>query len=741
MPITVAQDARVFTLHTNNTTYQFRADERGILQHLYYGPLVTNTDFTYLWQPRDRGFSGNPADAGSDRRISFDTMPLEYPCHGCGDYREPCLEVRNSDGSNSVDLRYVGYKIIDGKPDLPGLPAVFADADQAQTLQITLADSITKIRTIIQYSVLPSLDVITRSVRIENVGASSVTLERVLSCCLDIMQPDSRDIVSFYGRHAGERTMERVSLHHGQNRIESTRGASSLHFNPGIILCNHTATETSGSAYAFLFVYSGSFMAQAGVDQIDQTRIVMGIHPQDFAWELQPGHSFQAPEVVLSYSAAGFETLTHNLHRLINRHIIRGKYAAQRRPILLNSWEAAYFEYDDEKILSIAKGAADLGAELFVLDDGWFSRRDGDTSSLGDWFVNTDKIRCGLPSLCKKINALGLKFGIWVEPEMISRDSDLYRLHPDWMLSIPGRKPISSRCQFVLDMSRQDVVDYLFETFSNLLSSCNIEYLKWDMNRNISDIWSHLLPAKRQGEVLHRYMLGVYDLLQRLTSKFPDVLLETCSGGGGRFDAGMLYYSPQIWCSDNTDPIDRTAIQYGTSFLYPFSCISAHVSASPNHQTGRTVPMEVRGAVAMTGSFGYELDPTQLTSHEKEQIGKQIADYKENWELYSYGTLYRLLPNPANGSEAAWMQVSSDKCKAALTYLLKSPVANAPVKYLKLRGLDPKAIYSVNPGNILLSGAALMHAGLPVPELRGDYPVVQFILTQYPNSGESSYAH
>ena len=736
MSITVAQDGRVFTLHTNNTTYQFRADEHGILQHLYYGPLVTDTDFTYLWQPRDRGFSGTPIDAGSDRKISFDTMPLEFPCHGCGDYREPCLEVRNPDGSNSIDLRYVGYEITDGKPELPGLPAVFADADQAQTLEITLTDSITKIRAIMQYSVLPSSDTITRSVRIENAASASVTLKRVLSCCLDFMQPDSRDIISFYGRHAGERTMERAPLHHGQNRIESTRGASSLHFNPSFILCDRTATETSGSAYAFMFVYSGSFLAQVGVDQIDQTRIVMGIHPQNFAWELQSGESFQTPEVVLSYSATGFETLTHNLHRLINRHIIHGKYAAQRRPILLNSWEAAYFDYDDEKLISIAEDAANLGTELFVLDDGWFGRRNGDTSSLGDWYVNTDKIRCGLPNLCEKINALGLKFGIWVEPEMISQDSDLYRLHPDWMLSIPGRAPIGSRCQFVLDMSRQDIVDYLFDTFSDLLASCNIEYVKWDMNRNISDIWSHLLPAKRQGEVLHRYMLGVYDLLQRLTSKFPNVLLETCSGGGGRFDAGMLYYSPQIWCSDNTDPIDRTAIQYGTSFLYPVSCISAHVSASPNHQTGRTVPMEVRGAVAMTGSFGYELDPSQLSTYEKEQIVKQIADYKENWELYSHGTLYRLLPNPANGLEAAWMLVSSDKRKASITYLLKSPIANAPIKYLKLRGLDPEAVYSVNPSNILLSGAALMHAGLSVPELRGDYPVVQFILTQYPNLGE-----
>lgn len=736
MSITVAQGERVFSLHTNNTTYQFRADAYGILQHLYYGPLVTNTNFTYLWQPRERGFSGNPADAGTNRRISFDTMPLEFPCHGCGDYREPCLEVRNSDGSNSVDLRYVGYEITDGKPKLPGLPAVFADSDQAQTLQITLEDSITHIRAIVQYSALPSSDVITRSVRIENAGTSSVTLERVLSCCLDFMQPDSRDIISFYGRYAGERTMERTPLHHGQSRIESTRGASSLHFNPALILCDRTTTETSGSAYALLFVYSGSFIAQAGVDQIDQTRIVMGIHPQDFAWELQPGDFFQAPEVILTYSATGFETLTHNLHRLINQHLIRGKYASQRRPIPLNSWEAAYFEYDDEKLLSIAKGAVDLGAELFVLDDGWFGSRNDDTSSLGDWHVNTDKIRCGLPVFCEKINALGLKFGIWIEPEMISRNSDLYRLHPDWMLAIPGRAPISSRWQFVLDMSRQDVVEYLFDTFSSLLSSCNIEYVKWDMNRNIGDIWSQQLPDKRQGEVLHRYMLGVYDLLQRLTSKFPDVLLETCSGGGGRFDAGMLYYSPQIWCSDNTDPIDRVTIQYGTSFLYPFSCIIAHVSASPNHQTGRTVSMEARGAVAMTGSFGYSLDPSRLSTQEKEQIGKQIVDYKENWELYSHGTLYRLLPNPANRSEAAWMLVSPDRCKASLTYLLKSPIANSPVKYLKLRGLDPEKVYFVKPGNLILSGAALMHAGLPIPELRGDYPVVQFILTRHLNPGE-----
>lgn len=714
---------RLFTLNTASSTYQFTADAYGILRHLYYGARVDDADFSYLVQQRDRGFSGNPADAGDDRTLSFDTLPLEYPVYGCGDYRESCLAVTHPDGSRALDLRFEDSCVLQGKPELAGLPASIADA-KTESLQIRLCDRISGLRVCLVYAVFAEKDVIARSVRIENCGEKPMTLNRVLSCCLDFSQPAARDMMLFYGRHAGERNVQRSPILHGKLRAESTRGASSLHYNPAAIVCAHDATETAGEAYAAVLVYSGSFLISAELDQIDQTRLVAGIQPENFAWSLAPGERFAAPEVLLGYSEEGLGCLSRRLHAFMNAHIIHGARAGQRRPVLLNSWETAYFDYDDEKLLQIAQSAAELGVELFVLDDGWFGKRNGDTSSLGDWYVNEDKIKCGLPELCRKVNALGMDFGIWIEPEMISMDSDLYRAHPDWMLAAPGRPPIRSRCQYVLDLSRGEIVDALFEQFSTLLSSCSISYVKWDMNRSLADLWSSELPAARQGELLHRYMLGVYALLRRLTEAFPDILWETCSGGGGRFDAGMLYYSPQIWCSDNTDPIARLAIQRGTSYIYPPSCVGAHVSASPNHQTGRETSLALRAAVAASGAFGYELNPAKLSAEEKQEIAAQIQDYKRNWQLYAYGALYRL--ESVRGQ--AWLRVAADKRCAILTYVQEGADANAPAQYIRLQGLDPKQTYRVLPSGQMLSGAALLYGGLPLPELRGNYPLVQLRL-------------
>lgn len=722
MSIHVINDC-IFTLHTVHTTYQFEADALGIVRHLYYGSRVENTVFSYLVQTRARAFSGNPPDASDDRTISLDTLPLEYPAAGCGDYRESCIMARHENGSCSLDLRYYGYRILNKKPVLQGLPSSL-ESDDTQTLEIALFDQVSQLYVYLIYSVFEAQDVIARSVRVENCGEKAIHLERVLSCCLDLFQPEARDLITLYGRHMGECSVERRLLPHGKSRVESTRGASSLHYNPSAILCTHDATETAGSAYAAVLVYSGSFLMQAELDQIAQTRLVAGIQPEGFSWKIDAGECFTAPEVLLSYSGAGLGSLSQQLHCFINRHIIHGKWAGVRRPVLLNSWEAAYCDFDDQKILSIAASAARLGIELFVLDDGWFGKRNSDTSSLGDWYVNEDKIKCGLPALCEEINRLGLRFGIWIEPEMISLDSDLYRAHADWMLAAPNRAPVSSRCQYVLDMSREDVVDYLYDCFHALFSSCSISYVKWDMNRSISDFWSAALPAERQGELAHRYMLGVYRLLERLTDAFPDILLETCSSGGGRFDAGMLYYSPQIWCSDNTDPLARLSIQSGTEMIYPPSCIGAHVSASPNHQTGRRTELFLRGAVAMTGAFGYELDPSKLSAEEQHEIADQIKEYQKNWSLYSYGTLYRL----ESGGTSAWMQVSEDKRCAVVTYVERNAEANAPVRYLRLRGLCAERIYRVEPFGYVLSGSALMQAGLPLPELLGNEPVGKLIL-------------
>ena len=713
----------LFTLHTKNTSYQLTADDHGILRHLYYGAKAENADFSYLVQQRDRGFSGNPDDAGDDRTLSFDTLPLEYPVLGCGDYREACLAVTHPDGSRALDLRFEAYRVLPGKPRLTGLPASIPD-ENTETLEIQLCDRISGLCVWLSYALFSEKDVITRSVRIENGGSMPVTLDRVLSCCLDLYQPAERDLMTFYGRHAGERNMQRSPLQHGKFRVESIRGASSLHYNPSTILCAHDAAERSGEAYAAVLVYSGSFLISAELDQIDQTRLVAGIQPEGFSWQLCPGEVFTAPEVLLSYSAAGLGQLSRQLHSFLNNHIIHGVWAKRRRPVLLNSWEAAYFDYDDEKLLQIAQHAAALGIELFVLDDGWFGKRNGDTSSLGDWYVNKEKIKCGLPELCRRVNALGMEFGIWIEPEMISIDSDLYRAHPDWMLAAPNRAPVKSRCQYVLDFSRREIVDYLFERFSALLSSCNISYVKWDMNRSLAETWSAALPAERQGEVSHRYMLGVYALLQRLTDRFPNILWETCSGGGGRFDAGMLYYSPQIWCSDNTDPLCRLSIQRGTSYIYPPSCVGAHVSASPNHQTGRCTPLALRAAVAASGGFGYELDPGKLSETDKREISAQIQDYRQNGMLYAFGTLYRL--ESARGH--AWMRIAEDGNRAIVSYVQTGAEANAPVQYLKLQGLEPEKNYRIQPSGMVYSGAALMYGGFPLPELRGDYPMVRLLL-------------
>jgi alpha-galactosidase len=721
---------RVFTLHTKDSTYQMKADAHCFLLHLYYGTRADNTDFSFLLQQHDRGFSGNPADVPNDRSYSADTLPLEYPCSGIGDYRENCLDVVYPNGSNSTDLRYSSYSVQAGKPAIPGMPGVRANCDECTTLNITLRDRISGLQIVLQYCVLESANTITRRAKILNHTGAQVILKRALSCCLDFFQPDNRDMITFYGRHAGEFSMERACVRHGKNCIGSTRGASSLQYNPFMMICNSDTTETSGNCVGFLFVYSGNFIAQAELDQIDQLRTVVGINPQGFRWVLDPGSSFETPEVILCFSSCGLGHLSNDLHSLIRAHLVHGKYQHKRRPILINNWEATYFDFDDKKLIEIAEHAKGLGIELFVLDDGWFGERNDDTSSLGDWYVNTEKIRCGLPALSKKIHSMGMKFGIWIEPEMISMKSKLRLAHPDWLMSIPNRAPISSRCQYVLDMSRSEVIDQLTAALFFVLDSGDVDYVKWDMNRNISDVWSYALDASHQGEVFHRYILGVYDLLERITERYPNLLLETCSGGGGRFDAGMLYYSPQIWCSDNTDPIARLEIQYGASFAYPCSCVGAHVSASPNHQTGRSTPIHTRAVVAMAGTFGYELDPAKLTHAEKDAIRSQVKFYKENWEIFSEGTYYRLTDSPASSNYCAWLHVSPDQSKAIISLVCKTPLANSPVVYVKLRGLDSRSMYLISTLNLTLSGQALMSAGLPVPEMRGDYPALQIILTK-----------
>lgn len=728
MAIIIDNEKQLFTLHTKNSTYQMKVGLYGVLLHTYYGARVDGQDLSYLIQQQDRGFSGNPDEAGSNRTFSVDTLPQEYSTFGVGDYRESCLDVVQADGSVAADLRYSSYRIEKGTASLAGLPAVRSEDRGEETLYIMLTDTASPITVELAYVVLPECDVIARSARIINHGAAPVKLKRALSCCLDFNLPASWQMLSFYGRHAGERNLSRINLYHGKSRIDSVRGGSSHHQNPFIILCSLDATETNGLCYSMSFVYSGNFIAQAEIDQIGQMRTVMGIHPQGFEWQLNPDEDFQTPQVLCSMSADGFDRLSNNLHKAILTHIIRKPFANTRPPILVNNWEATYFDFDKEKLLNIAREAKNLGIEMLVVDDGWFGHRNNDESSLGDWYVNEKKLQGGLTELSKELQDMGMQLGIWFEPEMISHDSDLYRLHPEWQIQCPGRKSVKSRCQYVLDMGREDVRDYLFERISEILHATSCKYVKWDMNRHLANVWSAVLPADRQGEVWHRYVLGVYDLLERLLTEHPDLLIEGCSGGGGRYDAGMLYYTPQIWCSDNTDAIDRISIQLNTSFGYPVRTMGSHVSVCPNHQTGRISPINTRGNVAMLGTFGYELDLCKLSDEDKEAVKQQVLEYKRQFVINCEGSLHRLVLPSERKRFSAWMTVSEDKTQAIVTCVLLKAQANGDQIWFRLRGLDPAANYTVVETGECYTGQALMQCGMVMPVLREEYGAVQFHL-------------
>lgn len=724
MGIAYHEGKRIFTLQTANTTYQFQVDAYGFLLHLYYGKTVYG-DMDYLLTYYDRGFSGNPYDVQGDRTYSLDALPQEFPQRGTGDFRITALSVQNGDGSHCCDLRYKSHKITKGKYGLNGLPAVYASETEAQTLEVLLEDSVTKVQAVLLYGVLPEQDIITRSVRIINCGPDRIYVKKAASACLDFLGGEY-DLITFYGRHAMERNFQRNRIHHGKQAVGSSRGASSHQYNPSLILAEPGADEISGGCYGMVFVYSGNFEAEIEKDQFNQTRAVMGLSEAFFNYPVKEGETFLVPETVLTYSGQGFGKLSSNLHRCFRRHLCRGKYRDQVRPILVNSWEADYFHFTGESLCRLAKESADLGIEMLVLDDGWFGKRNDDNTSLGDWQVNEDKLGCTMGELIRKINAMGMKFGIWIEPEMISEDSDLYRAHPDWALKIPRRNPIRARNQLVLDFSRKDIRDYVFDQICLVLDE-GVEYIKWDMNRSINDVYSAI--GEEHGKLLYDYVLGVYEFLERLIQRYPDILIEGCCGGGGRFDAGMLYYTPQIWCSDNTDAIDRLEIQYGTSFIYPASCVGAHVSAVPNHQTGRVTPLETRGIVAMAGTFGYELDLAVLSAEEKEKVREQVRTFKQYAPLIQNGDCYRLT-SPQTDEVGAWAFVSEDKKEVLFNAVMIRRHGNMTVNYVKLQGLDPEKFYKDQASGKSYSGAALMEAGLPLPVEEGEYLAYQIYLKQ-----------
>ena len=619
----------------------------------------------------------------------------------------------------ALDLRFVSYELEKGKYSLPGLPALFeAEAGEVETLKITLKDRLEEIYVTLFYGVFEKKNVITRAASIENRSGKNVTLKRALSLGLDFMEGDM-DLIHFYGKHAGERQFERRNLPHGITEISSSRGTSSHHHNPFVILCDKDTTEDFGNAYGVSFIYSGGFKIQMEKDQVDGIRLVCGLDDEEFLWKLAPGETFVTPEAALSYSEKGLTVLSDQFQKAYHANLIRSPWKDKKRPTLVNNWEATYFGFDAEKLLKIAGEAADLGLDMLVLDDGWFGKRNDDNSGLGDWFVNEKKLGCTMKELVDRVNALGLKFGIWLEPEMVSEDSDLYRTHPDWVLQIPGREPNRSRNQLVLDLSRKEVREYMKKFIDDTLSCANISYVKWDMNRSVDNVYSAADPTLSQGAIRHKYVLGLYEVMEDMLTRHPDLLLEGCSGGGGRFDAGMLYYAPQIWCSDNTDAIERLRIHYGTSFGYPMSSVSAHVSVCPNHQNGRVTPFKTRGICAMQGSFGYELDLSKLSEEDKAEARRQITVYNENWELFQSGSYYRLNSPMENHDYTAWSYVSKDQRKASLSVIYTDLHGNPKPVRVKLKGLKKDASYDVD--GTVYTGAALMRGGLLIPKPSCNY--------------------
>lgn len=718
MSISFHPEERTFHLDTPGSTYLIAlVDEPGFLGHMYYGRRIPDSDMRHLLRLDP---AQPPFPLRADQTAFLDELPTEYSGCGLGDYRESCLRVETEEGFRACNLTYKSHEIRAGKPDLPGLPATRGGETDCATLELVCQDEALGLEVHLYYTAYESLDVICRSARIVNRGGKPVTLTAALSACLDMDNRDF-DLLTLHGSWAYERMLQRRRLGWGKQGVGSKRGISSHQEQPFLALLEHDANQAHGQVYAMHLVYSGNFLAQAEMTQQEYLRAVIGIHPEGFGWKLAPGESFQTPEAVLVYSCHGLDGMTHTFHDLYRNHLIREPWRSRPRPSLVNNWEATYFDFDTDKLLDIARTAASRGIEMLVLDDGWFGCRDTDDNSLGDWFVNEKKLPGGLKYLADQINALGMKFGLWVEPEMVSPNSELYRAHPDYALQIPGRKPMEARHQLVLDISRPEVRECVYAQLKAVLSSAHIEYVKWDMNRTLTDVASFALEADRQGELFHRYVLGVYELQERLLTDFPELLLENCSSGGGRFDPGMLYYSPQIWTSDNTDAIDRLRIQEGTALIYPLSTMGAHVAACPSHTNGRVTPFATRGLVSLPGCFGYELDLTKLTEEELDLIPGQLEDYRKYGPLFHGGDYYRLASYGENSEYDALMAVSKDKKTAVLDYVHVMSRQRRRNVLLPLRGLDAETLYRSSETGEVRSGAAWMYGGMVMPRMTGDF--------------------
>lgn len=693
MPITYNEKSREFHLYNNKISYLIKILANEQLGQLYFGKRIPNREnHDYLVENTYRPVTSYVFD--DDYSFSLGNVKQEYPAYGTTDQRRPALDIKQPNGSRITDFKYVSHKIYAGKRKLTGLPATYVeDESEATTLEINLYDELIQVTLCLQYTIFENSAAIARSVKFSNDSDQKYQLKTALSLNLDL--PDANyEWLQFSGAWGRERHLHKTPLRPGIQAINSARGASSHMQNPFVILKRPFTTEEQGEALGISFVYSGNFLAQVEVDEYSVTRLQIGIDPFQFSWCLKPNETFQTPEAILAYTSEGLNQLSQTFQKLYTTRLARGYWRDKERPILINNWEATYFDFTEEKLLSIAKKAKELGIELFVLDDGWFGERTKETAGLGDWYVNRNRLKNGISGLSRKIHDLGMMFGLWLEPEMVNKDSDLYRKHPDYIIETPKRHASHGRKQYVLDFSRKEVVDNIYEQLVKILDEDEIDYIKWDMNRNITECYSIAYPPEQQGEIMHRYILGVYNLYERLIERYPKILFESCASGGGRFDAGMLYYAPQAWTSDDSDAIERLKIQYGTSFGYPQSMMGAHVSASPNEQLGRNTPLKIRGDVAFFGAFGYELDLDKLSSTELASIKKQIELMKKYRSIFQYGTFYRL-KSPFEGNIVSWMVVSEDKSQAIVGYYKILNDVNCEYRRLYLPGLEADTLYNV----------------------------------------------
>ena len=713
MSIVFHEKNRTFHLFNGKISYIMAVLPNGQMGQLYFGKRIhQREDYSYLLEMMARPMGSYVFE--NDRTLSLEHVKQEYGVYGSTDYRCPAVEILQENGSRISDFCYKSHNVSGGKPKLKGLPATYTESDsEAETLTLVLEDKVTGIELELLYTLFAGSGIIARSARFLNCGKKPVHLLKAMSLCMDLPDHDY-DWIQFSGAWARERYPKKRRLETGIQSVGSMRGHSSHEHNPFVILKRPTADEFQGEVIGFSLIYSGNFLAQAEVDTHDTTRVLLGINPEWFDWKLEPGEEFQTPEAVMVYTDRGMNDMSQTFHRLFQKRLARGYWRDRERPILINNWEATYFDFTEERIVEIAEKAKEQGIELFVLDDGWFGKRTSERAGLGDWKANPERLPEGITGLAQKIEALGMKFGLWFEPEMVNKDSDLYREHPDWILSVPERRQSQGRYQYVLDFSRKEVVDYIYDRMAEILGSGKVSYVKWDMNRSITECWSAALPADRQGEVFHRYILGVYDLYDRLNTAFPEVLFESCASGGGRFDPGLLYYAPQGWASDDTDAAERLKIQYGTSYCYPISSIGAHVSASPNHQIMRSTPLYTRANVACFGTFGYELDLNRLTAEEQEEVKRQTAFMKKYRSVLQFGSFYRL-ESPFEGNVTAWMSVSGDRKTAVVGWYRTLNGIDMGYTRVKLRGLEPDSVYRVSEDGVLRGeyyGDELMNVGL-----------------------------